>query len=176
MKTIRTPRCTLEPQLEAHAPAMYEVLSDPAIYEFEGVPPPTIERLAAGYRRRETRFSPDGREQWLNWVVRLPSAELAGYVQATILESGVSYVAYEFGSKHWRQGTGSAAVSAMLDELAETYGVRMFVAVLKSANFRSLGLLRHLGFVAGRPADTETYEAEQDEVVLVKASPNRPAG
>jgi len=175
MKTIRTPRCTLEPQLEAHAPAMFKVLSDPAIYEFDGEPPPTIERLAAGYRRRESRLSPDGREKWLNWVVRLPSTELAGYVQATVLESGVSYVAYEFGSKHWRQGIGSAAVTAMLDELAEAYGVHIFVAVLKSANFRSLALLRHLGFVAGGAVDAETYDAEQDEVVLVKASPSKPA-
>ena len=154
---------------------MFKVLSDPAIYEFEGEPPPTIERLAAGYRRRESRSSPDGREKWLNWVVRLPSTELVGYVQATVLESGVSYVAYEFGSKHWRQGIGSAAVTAMLDELAEAYGVHMFVAVLKSANFRSLALLRHLGFVAGGTGDAETYDAEQDEVVLVKASPSKPA-
>lgn len=154
---------------------MFKVLSDPAIYEFEGEPPPTIELLAAGYRRRESRLSPDGREKWLNWVVRLPSTELAGYVQATVLESGVSYVAYEFGSKHWRQGIGSAAVSAMLDELAEAHGVHMFVAVLKSANFRSLAFLRHLGFVAGGTGDAETYDAEQDEVVLVKASPSKPA-
>ena len=168
MKTIRTARCDLEPQVETHAPAMFEVLSDPAIYEFERVPPPSEERLAAGYRLRESRVSPDGREKWLNWVVRLPNAELAGYVQATILESGVSYVAYEFASKHWRQGIGSASVGAMLEELAQAYGVHTFVAVLKSANYRSLGLLRRLGFEPGGAGDAEKYEAEKDETVMRK--------
>ncbi|MDH4052068.1 MAG: GNAT family N-acetyltransferase [Rubrivivax sp.] len=175
MNTLRTSRCVLEPQLEAHAPEMFVVLSDPAIYEFERVPPPSVDKLAAGYRRLETRVSADGSEQWLNWVVRLPSGELAGYVQATVLPSKASCVAYEFASRHWRQGIGSAAVGAMLAELEVSYGVRLFVAVLKAANFRSMGLLRHLGFRPGTPADAETFEAEPDEAVMVKAASASPS-
>ena len=167
MKTIRTLCCILEPQVEAHAEEMFTVLSDPAIYEFENVPPPSVERLAAGYRSRESRTSPDGREKWLNWVVRLTNGEAAGYVQATVLESGASYVAYEFASKHWRKGIGSASVGAMMEELVESYGVHTFVAVLKTANYRSLGLLRQLGFRPGTLADAELYEADQDETVLL---------
>lgn len=170
MRTIRTHRCVLEPQVEAHAAAMFEVLSDPAIYEFEGVPPPSLEKLAAGYRRKETRTSPDGRERWLNWVVRLPDNELAGYVQATVLESGASLIGYEFASRHWRQGIGSASINALLEELAQSYGVHTFVAVLKRANHRSMGLLHHLGFEPGTAEDARTYEAEEDETVLIKAA------
>ena len=170
MKTIRTLRCILEPQVEAHAEEMFTVLSDPAIYEFENVPPPSVERLAAGYRLRESRTSPDGREKRLNWVVRLKNQEAAGYVQATVLESGASYIAYEFASKHWRKGIGSASVGAMMGELVESYGVHTFVAVLKTANYRSMGLLRQFGFTRGTPADAELYEAEQDETVLLKAA------
>ena len=174
MKTIRTLRCTLEPQVEAHAEEMFTVLSDPAIYEFENVPPPSVERLAAGYRRRESRASPDGRQKWLNWVIRLTNQEAAGYVQATVLESGASYVAYEFASKHWRKGIASDCVGAMMEELVESYGVRTFVAVLKTANYRSMGLLRHLGFAPGTPADAELYGAEQDETVLLRAQRLKP--
>jgi RimJ/RimL family protein N-acetyltransferase len=170
MNTIRASRCILEPQVEAHAPAMFEVLSDPAIYEFEGEPPPSVEKLAAGYCRRESRTSPDGREKWLNWVVRLPNKELVGYVQATVLESGASYIAYEFTSRVWRQGIGSASVTAMLLELEQSYSVHTFVAVLKLANYRSMGLLRHLGFEVGNQEDAQRYEAEQDETVMLKAS------
>lgn len=68
MRTLVCSRCTLEPQVEAHAPEMFLVLSDPAIYEYEGMPPPAVEKLAAGFRRSEARVSPDGREQWLNWI------------------------------------------------------------------------------------------------------------
>lgn len=170
MNTLRTPRCTLEPQVEAHAEEMFGVLSDPAIYEFERVPPPSVERLAAGYRLRESRTSPDGRQKWLNWVVRLPSQEAAGYVQATVLESGVSYVAYEFASKYWRKGIGSASVAAMLEELVRTYGVRTFVAVLKAGNYRSLGLLDHLGFTLATQEQAAEFEPGRDEIVMLKAA------
>jgi [ribosomal protein S5]-alanine N-acetyltransferase len=145
---------------------MFAVLSDPAIYEFEGVPPPSIERLAAGFKRRESRLSPDGTEQWLNWVVRLPTAELAGYVQATIYPTGAAYIGYEFSSLYWRQGIATAALLLMLDELRTHYAVHTFVAVLKSANHRSLGLLQKLGFVPGTPEDAVLYEAETDETTL----------
>lgn len=176
MNSLRTARLTLEPEVEAHAPEMFVVLSDPAIYEYEGVPPPSVERLAEGYRRRQaTRRSPDGREQWLNWIVRLPGGEAAGYVQATVLADGVSYVAYEFASKHWRQGIGSEAVSAMLAELVRSHGVHTFVAVLKQANFRSAALLRHLGFGPGEPGDAATFGAEPDEIVMRRPAAGVPA-
>lgn len=170
MNTLHTSRCALEPQVEAHAAEMFFVLSDPAIYEYEGVPPPSIERLALGFRRKETRVSPDGNERWLNWVVRLSSGALAGYVQATVYKSGAAYVAYEFSSKHWRQGIGSAAVRRMLDELRDSYSVHTFVAVLKTANFRSMGLLLQLGFEPGTKEDAVRYEAQADETTLVMAA------
>jgi RimJ/RimL family protein N-acetyltransferase len=166
MNTLPGSRCTLEPQVEAHAPEMFVVLSDPAIYEFEGVPPPSIERLAAGFKRRESRVSPDGTEQWLNWVVRLPTADLAGYVQATIYPSGSAYIGYEFSSKYWRRGIGTAALTLMLEELSAHYAVHTFVAVLKSANYRSIGLLHKLGFAPGTQEDAVLYEAESDETTL----------
>lgn len=168
MKSLRVSSCTLEPQVEAHAPEMFHVLSDAAIYEFEGVPPPSVEALADGYRRKESRVSPDGREKRLNWVVRLPSGEPTGYVQATVLESGASLVGYEFASKYWRQGIGSASLSAVLQELAESYSVHTCAAVLKVANCRSMGLLRHLGFEPGNLEDAHLYEAEHDETVMLK--------
>jgi hypothetical protein len=44
--TPPTARCTLEPLAEAHAEALFAALSDPAIYEFEGMPPPSVAALA----------------------------------------------------------------------------------------------------------------------------------
>lgn len=168
MRSLVCSRCTLEPQVEAHAAEMFAVLSDPAIYEYEGVPPPSVEKLAAGFRRRETRMSPDGREKWLNWVVRLPSGELAGYVQATVYESLAAYIGHEFSSRFWRRGIGTAAINCMLDDLRDSYGVHTFVAVLKSANFRSMALLGKLGFKPGTKEDAVLYEATPDETTLVR--------
>lgn len=173
MRTLQSPLCTLEPQVVGHAAEMFLVLSDPAIYEYEGEPPPSIDRLADGYRRRESRVSPDGSEKWLNWVVRLPTGELAGYVQATVLPTGTSYVGFEFASRYWRRGLGTAAVSALLEELASTYGVHTFVAALKTANFRSMGLLSRLGFEPASAEQGAAFESESDEVVLLKPVASR---
>ncbi len=167
MQTISAPPLVLEPLTVRHAPEMFEVLSDPAIYEFENEPPPSEAWLAERYARLERRASSDGSQVWLNWVLRLPSGELAGYVQASVLRSGAALVAYELASRHWRKGIGSCAVSAMLDELRTNYGVSLFVAVLKAANYRSLGLLRSLGFHSASSQQVVEFGAEPDEAVMV---------
>ena len=149
---------------------MFHVLNDPAIYEFENAPPASEAWLKERFAKLEARHSPDGAQQWLNWVVRLPSGELAGYVQATVLQNQTAYVAYELASRYWRRGIGSCAVAAMLKELASQCGVRTYVAVLKARNFRSLGLLYRLGFARGTAEQAITHGADPDELVMVKAS------
>lgn len=89
----------LEPLQAEHADAMFEVLSDPAIYEFENAPPASREWLRARYQRLALGGPADGSERWLNWVIRLPDGALAGYVQATVFPSGLALVAYELNSR-----------------------------------------------------------------------------
>src|SRR5215471_10097410 len=101
MRAIVTSGLSLEPQTAAHADEMFVVLSDPAIYEFENEPPASQEWLRQRFSRLESRRSSDGREQWLNWVIRLPTAELAGYVQATVRDDGCAAIAYELASAYW---------------------------------------------------------------------------
>ena len=166
MLSLLTPRCSLELLLPAHADAMFAVLSDPAIYEFENAPPDSVAALRARYQRQAARQSPDGHEQWLNWVLRLPDGGLAGDVQATVLPSGVALVAYELASQYWRQGIGSAAVRAMLHALAASHEVHTAVAVMKARNHRSAGLLQHLGFVPGQPLDAGLDPVDADEISM----------
>lgn len=153
--------------VEAHAEEMFAVLSDPAIYEFEGEAPPSLEKLAAGFRRREARQTKEG-DTLLDWVVRIPTGELTGYVQAIVYKSGEAYVGYEFSSRFWRRGIGSSAVRCVLDELATRYAVNKVVAVLKARNFRSLGLLHKLGFQPASAQDAERHGQGPDEVTLFK--------
>ena len=168
MNELQTSNGTLEPMLAAHADEMFDVLSDPAIYEFENEPPESREWLANRYRQLEGRMSPDGQEYWLNWAIRMLSGELAGYVQATVLKSGISYIAYEINSNFWRQGIGSNAVSTMMEELCSTYAVHTHVAVLKAANFRSMALLKSLGFHRLDAEDAAQFEPESDECVMMQ--------
>jgi len=158
----------LEPQVAAHAAAMFPVLSDPAIYEFENAPPESQAWLEERFARLESRRSANGHEQWLNWVIRIPSGALAGYVQATVTRDHLAYVAYELASKFWRQRIGSIAVGAMLAELEANHGVNTFVAILKARNVRSMYFLRHLGFAAEPPVGPAPIEHESDELVMYK--------
>lgn len=159
MRLLETPRLTLEPQCAAHAQAMFVVLGDPAIYAYENAPPASLEWLQKRFAALEARRSPDGREQWLNWVLRLRTGELIGYVQATVSAEGRAFIAYELGSAHWGRGLAREAVHAMIDELALHYGVRALAAVFKRANTRSRRLLERLGF---SPAEVAAAKPDED--------------
>ena len=94
MNVLNAGQITLEPQTVEHAEEMFAVLSDAAIYKYENEPPASVEWLRNRYRQLETRRSPDGNQQWLNWVVRLSDSKLAGYVQATVGADGNCDIAW----------------------------------------------------------------------------------
>ena len=169
MRVIETTTLTLEPQVVAHAAAMFVVLSDPAIYEFENAPPASAEWLRARFQKLETRQSADGTEQWLNWVIRLPTSALIGYVQATIYPSGVAEIAYELSSAYWGRGLARQAVEAMIGGLGAYYNVHSLVATLKRTNYRSLRLLERLGFTLASSAQHAEHAVEPDEILMQRA-------
>src|SRR4051794_37991163 len=107
MRSIEAPGLALEPQVAAHAPEMFALLCDDALYEFENEAPESLQWLQARFQRLEGRRSPDGSQQWLNWVIRMRSGELAGYVQATVHADGRAALAYVLGSGFWGQGIAS---------------------------------------------------------------------
>jgi len=169
LNALRAGELILEPQVAGHARAMFLVLSDPAIYEFENAPPESEAWLEQRFARLESRHSADGTEQWLNWVIRLPSGALTGYVQATVTKEFVAYIAYELASKFWRQRIGSTAVGAVLAELEASYRVHTFVAILKARNFRSRAFLSHLGFSTEPPVSLTPIDHDTDELLMYKA-------
>lgn len=169
MRTLATARLTLEPQVTAHADAMFAVLSDPAIYTYENAPPASLAWLRERYARLESRTSPDGSERWLNWVLRTADGTAIGYVQATVRGDGAD-VAYEMGSAWWGRGLAHEAVAAMLGELAGTCGVRRFGAVAKRANVRSRALLARLGFAEASRARHAARGVPDDEVLYERAA------
>lgn len=168
MRSVMAEGLTLEPQCAAHAGVMFEVLSDPAIYEYENEPPPSLDWLRARFARLESRRSPDDREQWLNWVIRLPTSELAGYVQATVHPDGRAAIAYVLASRHWGRGLATLAVKAMIGELVANHGATELSAVLKRANGRSLRLLERLEFSPASESARASIGLEEDELLMIR--------
>jgi len=147
---------------------MFAVLSDPAIYEYENAPPRSLEWLRERFAKLETRRSADRTKHWLNWVIRIPSSELIGYVQATVHPEGRAAIAYELASRFWGRGLARAAVEAMVPALVDDYGVRRLSAVFKRRNHRSQRLLERLGFSPATPQLHAELGAEPDEMLMLK--------
>ena len=106
----------LDPLRVADAAEMAVVLADPALYTVIGGTPPTEPELAARYAR-QLAGPPDGREEWLNRIVRV-DGRAVGYVQATVFPAGRAAVAWVIGTADQGRGYATAAAQALLAELA----------------------------------------------------------
>jgi ribosomal-protein-alanine N-acetyltransferase len=170
MLAIDTGDLTLEPQVAAHAEAMFVVLSDPAIYEYENEPPQSVAGLRERFLRLESRQSLNASQVWLNWVIRMPTSELIGYVQATIYTGGRAAMAYELHSNYWGRGLASQAVKAAMVHIVQHYAVSSLSAVLKCENQRSMRLLKRMGFTESTPAQHAALEVERDEFLMLRTT------
>lgn len=147
LSDLRTPRLDLLPIVRAHAPLLFPVLADVALYEYTGgAPPSSVESVARWFAAWEGRWSPDGAELWLNWLVRARAGgEAVGYVQATLADERAD-LAWVLGVPWQGRGYASEAAVAMRDWLAGL-GVRRFRAAVKPDHTASQRVARRLGMV-----------------------------
>ena len=176
MQTLHAGPLVLEPLTADHAEAMYPLLAEPALYaHLDHGPPTSAADLARGYRKLESRRSPDGSEQWLNWVLRAPDGALAGFVQATVLPTRSAWVAYVVGRAFWGRGWGRTATAAMIDHLGRDAGVRRFLACVEAANTPSIVLLGQLGFRLAGADEAAPHRLSPSERLYLR-DPDAPPG
>jgi RimJ/RimL family protein N-acetyltransferase len=162
---------TLEPQVATHAEAMFPLLNDTAVFTYiDDAPPVSVDALRDRFARLESRASADGREQWLNWVIRLDGATVAGFVQATVYSNGSAWIAFVLGRAHWGRGHAWHATRAMIDELGTRYGATRLLATADRENRRSIALLKRLGFELGGDDLRSTHDVAENDVLLVRAA------
>jgi RimJ/RimL family protein N-acetyltransferase len=113
---IEAGRLLLEPLRPEHAAEMAPLLDDPALYVFTGGEPASAAELGERYERQARGRSPDGRELWLNWIVRERAGGRAvGYVQATVEPAGgAAEVAWVVGTGFQGRGYAREAAGAMV--------------------------------------------------------------
>ena len=145
----RTDRLDLEPLTADHAAELAPVLDDAALHEFIGGAPLPAAALARRYARLAVRRSPEGRQLWGNWVMRVrDTGNAVGTVQVTMPTGGPSAgpaeVAWVVGVQ--AQGCGYAkeaacGLVAMLREAGWTVAAHIHPAHLASQKVaRAAGL------------------------------------
>jgi RimJ/RimL family protein N-acetyltransferase len=144
----------LEPLRVADAAEMVQVLGAPELYSYIGGRPPTLGELTEQYRRQVVGRSVDGREEWLNWVVRVDGTAV-GYVQATVHEGARAVVAWVIGLP-W-QGRGYATTAAVeLVGLLRARGVRRIEAYIVPGHVGSERVAERIGLTpTGRMSEGE---------------------
>lgn len=158
MQPLETDRLVLEPLLEVHAAEMWPILSDPALYRYLLAPPPaSLEALTERYRKLESRLSPDGEQQWFNWIVRLADGPAMGFVQAT-LTGEEAWIGYVFGKAFWGRGYALEANRAMVNFLIQREGITLLLASADKGNEPSAKLLGRLGFRQAEESEAKEHE------------------
>lgn len=165
-----TERLWLEPVLPEHAPELYEVLLDPALYRFlPERPPESVEALSARFQRLSPRISPDGREIWLNFALReRASGRCVGYLQATIWGKERADLGYLISPLFAHRGYATEASRALLALLKSRYKVARVEATIDRRNLRSRALAERLGFC-------QDPERSQDDDLVYVLLLNEPA-
>lgn len=171
MTSLCSPTFTLEPIVVAHAPAMFEALRDPALYTYVDIEPwHDVAQVEKTFARWETRTSPDGRQAWLNWAIRLDAGELAGHVQATVFAPATSWIAYMLSRQHWGRGLARSATARMVELLEAEHGCRTMLARIEQANTRSMALVQALGFERATPALDAEHSLTASEALYLRRS------
>lgn len=145
---ITSARLSLVPLAVADADEMVGVLSGDALYAFTGGSPPGLAELRARYARLAAGRSPDGREEWRNWIIRRePDRAAVGYVQATIVDEGMrAEIAWVVGLAWQRQGFAAEAARALVAWL-DARGITAIQAHIHPDHTASAAVARRAGLL-----------------------------
>lgn len=145
---IATARLSLVPLAVADADEMVAVLAGDALYVFTGGSPPSLTELRARYTRLAAGRSPDGREEWRNWIIRRePDRAAVGYVQATVVDEGTrAEIAWVVGLAWQRQGFAAEAARALVAWL-DARGVTTIQAHIHPDHRASAAVARRAGLL-----------------------------
>jgi RimJ/RimL family protein N-acetyltransferase len=143
---ISSARLRLVPLTVADAAEMVEVLDGEALYAYTGGASPGLDELRARYAIQAAGTSPDGREEWRNWILRRePGGEAVGYVQATVTSAGRrAEIAWVVGLPWQGQGYATEAALALVGWL-DSRGVAVIQAHIHPEHTASAAVAHRAG-------------------------------
>lgn len=147
--TLESERLRFEPLTPEHADEMLHVLGDQELHRFTGGAPLGLADLRARFERLARGESPDGRDEWLNWVVReRVSGRAVGTVQATLpgREGGrVAELGWVIGTSHQGNGFAKEAATTVAEWLF-SQDVALLRAHIHPEHHASMAVARAAGF------------------------------
>lgn len=161
-RPIKTPRLSLELLVAAHADILFDALCDKRIYRWiESGGPKDLLQLRSKWKHNETRLSPDGKEVWLNWAIRLDyEGPYIGKLDAELDSPvNVTNVGFVFFPEYWGNGYATEALLAVIGAL-RINGISSMRATVAAPNIASAHVLEKAGFVRGNLVadEIDTYE------------------
>ena len=167
---LESERLVLEPLEPGHADELAPVLDDIALHRFIGGRPDSAEALRARFARQAAGWSPDGRQRWLNWTVRVrATGQAVGTMQATVSGSEpqtVAVLAWVIGVSHQGQGMAKEAAALVVSWL-HAHGVTCVRARIHPGHHASMAVARSIGL---RPTDVVEDGEVRWESVLTRRS------
>lgn len=145
--SLATERLRLEPLRADHAEELAPLLDDWRLHEFIGGRPLGLEELRVRFERQVLGRSADGRERWLNWVVREHASGMAvGQIQATVTPNSGGQAQLAWTIAIASQGCGYAReAAAVVAAWLTHHGVGELVAHIHPHHIASGRVAESLG-------------------------------
>jgi RimJ/RimL family protein N-acetyltransferase len=188
MRKIHTPRLRLVPVDEENAQALWDVLREPDLRDFQDLPNLDVAefRRAVAARPKVLQPSSAGRFEWLMYFEPSQAAQSEGkplgWVSLRIADRTplTAEVGYSVRRAYRGRGLASEAVAALVTEGFERAGLgqvraycvpenRASRAVLRRNGFGDDGVVRHGATVQGQPVDVIAYSIDRERWEELKA-------
>jgi ribosomal-protein-alanine N-acetyltransferase len=176
VRSIRTSRLLLLPVTPANAGALWELLQEPDLRDYQDLPDVDRAQFIRVVASRPTRLVPGaaGRFEWLLHFAERNDNPL-GWVSLRVAESdrAAAEIGYSVVRAHRGRGLATEAVAALVEEGFQCAALREIRAYCLPENVSSRAVLRHNGFeheatltrgatVQGRPVDVTLHTLERD--------------
>jgi len=147
---LKTARLTLRPQVQADAPAMFAILSDPEAMRFWNRP--AILRLAVVEELVREQQAAVAQGLCRYWTV-IHSGNAIGSVDLSLIRHGSAELGFLLRPDHWDTGLASEAVGAVIAHGLGTLGLTRLAAVVQTDNHAAMRVLEKTDFtfVEARP-------------------------
>jgi RimJ/RimL family protein N-acetyltransferase len=140
----RGPRLVLEPLRLGHQAELAPLLADRGLHAFTGGEPDSPAELHARIARQVRGRSPDGRDVWMNWVLR-DGAAAVGTVQATLRPDRVAEVAWVVFRPFQGRGYAREAAIVLVEWLLASGAADAVVAHIHPDHAASAAVARAAG-------------------------------